>query len=67
MIDRLDNEALLEIGRLIALKESIESSSYRRPVAILAPLDWIDPHLEHVYGLPVWRSGRTTKAGLVFT
>ncbi len=67
MIDRLDKEAMLEIGRIVALKESIEASAYRQPVAILAPLDWIHPHIEAVYGLPVWRSGRTVKAGLVFT
>lgn len=59
-------EEMLEIGRLLSLRDSIGASSYREPIAILAPPGWIGPHLLAIYGLPVWKHGAVKFPSLVY-
>jgi hypothetical protein len=61
-----DPEQLMhDVGALMALKHLIDSSVYRRPVAILVPPGWF-PDLVEVMTLPVWRSEQADKPSLVY-
>lgn len=61
----MEDQPLLDVGRLVALRQSIGVHSYREPVAVLAPLDW-SPDVVQVYDLPVWRSADVDRPALVY-
>lgn len=60
-----EEQAMLDVGALIALRHDIGSHVYREPIAIIAPTDWC-PGMVTVMALPVWRSEHTAKPALVY-